>query len=56
MEKVKEITREVEPSVPICDYCKQLVAEPCKTDIEYLDCGNETINFNSNNDFDPQLN
>lgn len=55
----KEITREIEPSVPICEYCKQLVAERCKTDSEFMNCERcnyDTLSFYFSDDFNPELN
>lgn len=58
MEKVKEITREVEPSVPTCRFCGCLIAKPCESLRESWSCPNNQIDYRVNlpEDFDPNLN
>lgn len=46
----------VDPIIPTCKYCKQLVADPCETGLQYAQCNNEEIDFYLPHDFDPELN
>lgn len=52
------IEKQVEPSVPICQYCGCLTTKPCQTEKESWRCPNNQIDFEADlpDDFDPNLN
>ena len=54
----KEVTKEIETSIPVCRFCGCLIAKPCTSLNQSYTCPNNQIDYKTSmpDDFNPELN